>query len=496
VTAPKSPLTFDLDETTLRQLGAAAVDIWTELVARIQAGPVTTDHTPAEVRARVAGPLPDEGSPPDALLDDLRDLLLNYSTFNGNPRFFAYVTSSPTLIGALADFLGAAANTNVGAWRLSPGTTEVELQVLDWIKEIVGYPADAAGVLTSGGAMANFVALAVARDAAADWDVRREGLAGHPPLRLYTTAETHSVLSRGADLLGLGTANVVEVAMDADLRMDPAALARAIEADLRAGYKPMAAVGSAGTVGTGVVDPLVEIAAVCRQHRLWFHVDGAYGAFAILAPSAAERLQGMALADSIALDPHKWLYAPLEAGCVLVRKAAHLHEAFAVHAAYTYEDKGRLGERHDFYEHSPYFSRGSKALKVWLAFRQYGRAGYAARIERDIALAHYAQAQLEARADFEVVAPAELSIVCFRYVPESLRGPRTDADERYLDDLNQRIMEAVQQDGRVYCSNASVKGRTALRACIVNYRTQESDVDMLIEVCSEIGQRLAGEDAG
>lgn len=497
MTTAKSPssASFDLDEATLQELGAAAARIWVDLVKRSREGSITTTHTPAEVRARVEGPLPRHGTPPDVLLDDLSDLLMNYCTFNGNPRFFGYITASPTVIGTLADFLGATANTNVGAWRLSPATTEVELQVLDWVKEIVGFPQEAAGVLTSGGAMASWVALNVARDATAGWDVRGEGLAGHPPLRLYTSAETHAVNARAADMLGIGNANVVLVDIDDHLRMDPAALERAIRADLDAGFKPMAVVGTAGTVGTGAIDPLDEIAAICRRHGLWFHIDGSYGGVAVLAPQAAPLLKGIEQADSIALDPHKWLYAPLDVGCVLIRKAGLMDQTYAVHPAYTYEDQARLGERHDFYERSPFFSRGSKALKVWLAFRQYGRDGYAARISRDIELAQYAGQQLEAHPAFEVVSPAQLSIVCYRYVPEPLRGQRTQADEEYLDDLNQRIMEEVQRDGRVYPSNASVSGRTTLRLCIVNYRTQESDIDLLVEVCAEIGQRLYDHDA-
>ena len=275
------------------------------------------------------------GTDAGRVVSEATGLLFDHSLFNGHPRFFGYITSSPAPIGMFGDFLAAALNQNVGAWRLSPLATEIEGQVVRWIAELMGFPTSCGGLLVSGGNMANFVCFVAARAAKVPWDVRKEGLSRQErQLLVYASTETHTWIQKAADLFGLGTDAIRWIAVDDEQRMDPVDLRRQIEQDLRLGHQPFLVVGTAGSVSTGAVDPLPEIAAICREHDLWFHVDGAYGGLAAQAPGSPESVRGLSDADSVAVDPHKWLYAPLEAGCALVRDADKLRQAFSYHPAY------------------------------------------------------------------------------------------------------------------------------------------------------------------
>jgi glutamate/tyrosine decarboxylase-like PLP-dependent enzyme len=339
--------------------------------------------------------------------------------------------------------------------------------------------------------MANFVALKAARDRTAGWDIRRDGVRDGPPLAIYESAEAHVVNDRAADMLGLGTAALRHVAVDDSYRMRVDELRDAIKTDRDHGVRPIAVVGSGGTVATGSIDPLREIADVCADERLWFHVDAAYGGPAVLADDLRPQLAGIERADSIAFDPHKWLYTPHSGGCVLVRDVRHLGDSFVVHPTYTRADKDRTGWGLDLMEHGPQFSRGFWALKVWVSLLAHGWRAYAARISHDAALARYLAARATERPEFEATAPVTLSIACFRYVPPSLgRGP---GREEYLNQLNERLLTEIQLDGRVFCSNAVLNGRFVLRICIVNFRTEAEDLDALLDVASELGARLDAE---
>src|SRR4051812_33202797 len=375
-----------MDAATFRKLGHRLVDQLAGFLESLPFGPVTRDEAPSVVRDALdlAGPLPEMGTDPGPLLEQTAQLLFDHSLFNGHPRFFGYITAAPAPIGMLGDFLAAALNPNVGAWTLSPAATEIESQTVRWIAELIGYPIDCGGVLVSGGNMANFVCFLAARAAKAGWNVREEGLAGNPggPLRVYGSAETHTWIQKAADLGGLGTASIRWIPTDARLRMDVAALRRQVDADAAAGDVPCMVVGTAGSVSTGAVDPLSDIAAVCRERGLWFHVDGAYGGFAAALPDAPEELRGLSQADSVAVDPHKWLYAPLEVGCALVRDADALRAAFAYHPPYYHFDERAT----NYVDYGPQNSRGFRALKVWLALKHAGAAGYRRMIADDIDL--------------------------------------------------------------------------------------------------------------
>jgi aromatic-L-amino-acid decarboxylase len=470
-----------------RDVGHQLVDLVADRLAAVPGGPLTRHESPAHVRAVLGAerPLPMEGEAASQVIGDAAQRLFDHSLFNGHPRFFGYITSSPAPIGMFGDFLAAALNQNVGAWGLSPLATEIECQAIRWIAELLGFPTACGGLFVSGGNMANFVGVLAARAAAAGWDVRAEGLA-RGSLVLYGSAETHTWIQKAADLFGFGTNAIRWIPTDARQRMDVAALRRQIDADRRAGLQPFFVAGTAGSVSTGAVDPLPEIAAVCREEGLWFHVDGAYGAVAAQVPGAPESLRAIAEADSVAVDPHKWLYAPLEAGCVLVRDPDALRRAFSYHPAYYHFDE----QVANFFELGPQNSRGFRALKVWLALRQVGRDGYHRMIADDMLLAAYLHERVSEHPELEA-ASQSLSITTFRYVPMDLRASiGQPAPEAYLDRLNRQLLAAIERSGEAYVSSAVVAGRFLLRACVVNFHTSLEDIEALIPLVSRLGQEI------
>jgi aromatic-L-amino-acid/L-tryptophan decarboxylase len=471
--------------------GRRSVELWEQLLRRLPDLPVTQGRSASEVRDAVAIAIPEDPMPEDDLFAYLEDLLFERSIYPGHPRFLAYVSGAGTVPGAPADLLAAAVNMNLGGWGLSPGATEIELHLTRFFAERFGLPETAGGLLVSGGAMANFVALKAARDHVAGWDVRAHGLSAGAPLTMYMSSETHVVSSRAADMLGLGTDAVRIVEVDDAFRIRIDRLREAIARDREAGLRPFAVVASAGTVATGAIDPLEEIADLCATEGLWFHVDGAYGGPGAFADDLRPAFAGIERADSIAFDPHKWLYTPLSGGCVLVRELQHLADAFAVHATYTRQDKERTGRGLDLGMLGPQFSRGFWALKVWVSILAHGWRAYRERISHDAALARYMGERVRAHPEFELACPVGLSICCFRFVPEDL-GEIHDRDT-YLDRLNERLMNDAQQDGRAFFSNAVLHGRFVLRVCIVNFRTEADDLDAVLEVAAELGHKLDAE---
>lgn len=476
---------LDLDPEEFRRLGHRLVDAVGDLLGSMRDRKVTPGETPDVVRSELGAGrgLPPSGTDAGPLLDAATRLLADHSLFNGHPRFFGYITSSPAPIGVLAELLAAAVNPNVGAFLLSPVATEIERQTVRWIAELIGYPADSGGLLVTGGTMANVVGLLAARRARAGWDVRKEGLRAGPPMRVYASSECHTWLQKTADLFGLGSGSVRFLPTDRDLRLDVASLDAAIRADLRAGDVPLAVIASAGTVATGAIDPIREIAAVCRTHGAWLHVDGAYGALAAALPDAGDDLHALALADSVAVDPHKWLYAPLDAGCALVRNAAALPETFAYHPSY-YQFDG--DDAVNYYELGIENSRSFRALKVWLALQHAGRDGYVRMIGDDVALARALHEAVGRENDLEA-RTLGLSISTFRYAPPARRGPE---HREALNALNAELLARLQRGGEAFVSNAVVDGDFVLRACIVNFRTTLADVEALPALVARLGREV------
>lgn len=426
---------------------------------------------------------------PRAIFAELQPTLFDHSLFTTHPRFWGYITGSAAPAGMLADLLASSVNANVGAWQLSPVATEIELQTIRWIAQFIGYPDTCGGVMVSGGNMANFVCFLAARTAKAGWDVRQTGLrGGDRQLTVYTSQETHTWIHKAADLFGLGVNSIRWIQTDSEQRMDVQALSDKIRQDRSEGYQPFMVVGAGGTVSTGAVDPLYEIAAVCAKENVWFHVDGAYGAPATASNLAPEDLRGLRKADSLALDPHKWMYAPMEAGCSLVKDPQLLVQAFTFRPEY-YRFEGTDGEvRTNMFEYGMQNSRGFRALKVWVQLRQTGRRGLLDIIDEDIRLSSQMAAYLREEPDIEVWT-SNLSIVTFRYVPPDLRKDSA-AHQRYLNELNQAILDTVQEEGVMFVSNAVVRGAFLLRACIVNFRTTAEDVRMVPGVVLKVGREL------
>ncbi|HLB08149.1 MAG TPA: pyridoxal-dependent decarboxylase [Gemmatimonadaceae bacterium] len=472
-----------------RAFGNEMVDLWGDLLERLPSLPVGGRATAADVRAAVTREVPGEPLSNQELIATLRTLAFEHSTYTGHPGFMAYVSGAGTVPGAAADLLAAALNQNVGGWRLSPGATEIELHLGRWFASRLGLPEGAGGYVTSGGAMAAFVALKAARDRRCGWSIRELGTRAGPPLTMYASAQVHDVNPRAADMLGLGTDAVRKVPCDADLRMRASALRAAIARDIRTGHKPIAVIATAGTVSTGAIDPLDEIADVCAEHGLWMHVDGAYGGVAALTDALRPLFRGIERADSVALDPHKWLYTPHSGGVIVVRDMQILAHAFSIDPSYVHEDKELTGRGADMYALGPQFSRGFHALKIWVSLLAHGWNAYERRIAHDVALARYLYERAADHPDLEVAGPApELSITCFRYVPHELRGD--PSAEAYLNNLNDRLMAELQLDGRVFPSNAILDGRFVLRACIVNFRTEAADIDALIARTVELGESM------
>ncbi len=493
--APPPVTDLDWSPDRAAALGGDAVALWRELLERLRELPIGTARGVDEVARAVAHGVPEQPLDRGALLSYLRTLVLENATYTGHPGFVAFISGSGTIPGAAADLLAAAINQNVGGWRLAPGATEVELQLVRWMASRLRLPATAGGFVTSGGAMSAFAGLKMARDAMAGWNVRRAGLRGEQALTLYASAESHVVNSRAADMLGLGTDAVRLVGVDAELRMRVDLLRDAIVRDVRAGRRPVAVIATAGTVGTGAIDPIAAIADVCAEHGVWLHVDGAYGGVAALTDALAPRFAGIERADSIALDPHKWLYTPHSGGVVLVRDARRLAESFSVHASYVAEDKSVTNRGIDFYDLTPNFSRGFHALKIWISLLAHGWSAYSRRIAHDVALARWLYDRVRAEESLEPVGPSpSLSITCFRFVPARLRG-RPDAEDE-LNALNERIMNELQMGGRVFPSNVIVDGRYGIRACIVNFRTEADDLEALVRETVAVGRRLEGLGAG
>jgi aromatic-L-amino-acid decarboxylase len=486
---------LEMTPSEFRKVGRQLVERVAEFLCTLPNRPVVPDESPQVIREALGmGSLPEQGAEARDLLEEAATLLFEHSTFNGHPRFWGVITSSAAPIGALSDLLAAAVNPNMGGWIGGPMANEIEAQTIRWIAEMIGYPTDCGGLLVSGGNMGNFVGFLAARKAKASWDVRTSGLLGEGArrLRVYTSSETHTWIHKATDMFGLGIEAIRWIPVDEQLRMDIPALRNQIQADIEDGDLPFLVIGTAGTVSTGAVDPLLEIAAICREYNLWFHVDGAYGGFAAVLlndgkGTVPRDLKGIGEADSVAVDPHKWLYAPLEAGCALVRNPEALREMFSYHPPY-YHFADQAEPTIDYHEYGPQNSRGFRALKVWLALRQVGRAGYAEMISDDIRLAQELYRLVEAQPELQAFTQG-LSITTFRYVPPDLTLGSQQV-EAYLNQLNAELLTRLQRSGEAFLSNAVVEGKFLLRACIVNFRTSLEDVEALPALVTRIGREV------
>jgi glutamate/tyrosine decarboxylase-like PLP-dependent enzyme len=490
--------TFDMDPEESRTLGYQVVDLMIMYLNTLQHEPILPQKTFQEMKHLINEPLPQNPQNPHDILQECQQKIITNAVHIGNPRLLGWMLASGTAISAFAEEIASTLNQNVSVSG-STIATVVELLVLDWMKQILGYDAKAGGILVSGGSMANLTALTVARNIKADFDVTSQGMIQQEKhMTIYVSSEVHHCVPKAAHILGIGTHNIRWVKTDENQRLDPKDLIMKINEDLSSGKKPFCVVATAGTVNTGAIDPLDAIADICQHHELWFHVDAAYGGFAALSDTYKPLLKGIERADSVVLDPHKWLFIPYEAGCVLVKNSSDMKQTFTVDAPYIHTKKNvsASDEEIDFSDYGIQLSRQFRALKIWMSLKQYGIKKYQQLIEQNIHLAQYLEAIVNESKDFENAAPAGLSTVCFRYYPQDLQQKypeKTIAEQEkindYLNLLNRAIIEKMRMDGRALLSSTILENKFVLRACIMNYRTTKQDIRIIIEVIRELGKK-------
>lgn len=487
--APEMRRRWEWSPEDIRHFGHQVVDLIAHHLTSLPERPVFRSFPPELAERFLGAALPLAGQDPEEILAEFARDVEPYPFGNGHPRFYGWVNSPPAVIGVFAEALAAAINPSVAGGNHA--ATYVERQVLSWFKSLLGFPASSMGLLVSGGSMATLTGLATARHvqlkAKLGMDVRISGLQGvGRRLLVYTSPEGHSCIRKTVELLGLGSDNLRVVPVDAQRRMQAQALEAALQQDLEAGHVPIAVAASAGTVNSGAIDPLAVLRALCDRYGLWLHVDGAYGAPAILSQRYHQELEPMALADSVALDPHKWLYIPVEAGLVLIRDGQAMRDTFSLVPPYLRND-GKTDEIFGlpwFSEYGFQQTRGFRALKVWMSLKHHGLSGYAEAIERDIALAEHLARLVDTSEDLQRLA-AGLSIVCFRYAPPQWRG-----DAERLDVLNKALLETLQRNGQAFLSSTTLDGTFVLRACIINPRTTPEDLERLVALVRDLGAQL------
>ncbi|MDE2379611.1 aspartate aminotransferase family protein [Bradyrhizobium sp.] len=436
---------------------------------------------PDRVRAQFHADVPRDAADLGEVYREFASAIAPYATGNVHPGFMGWVHGGGTAVGMLAEMLAAGLNANLGGRDHMP--IEVERQVVEWMRRLYGFPQTASGIFVTGTSMANLMAIVVARTAALGALARQHGI-GHDGalLTAYTSKAAHGCISRAMDIAGFGTDALRKIDVDADHRIDVAALRAQIAIDREIGFRPFLVVASAGTVDIGALDDLTELAALCREENIWFHVDGAFGALAIMSPALAPRLAGIELADSIALDFHKWGQVPYDAGFLMVRDGERHREAFAQPAAYLRREARGLAAGAVWpCDLGPDLSRGFRALKTWFTLKTFGTDRLGAAIARTCELARYLEARIAAEPRLELLAPVNLNIVCFRY-----RAADADA-------INREIVADVQESGIAAPSSTTIDGRFAIRAAIVNHRTDVADIDALVAAVLDFGARRSGD---
>ncbi len=427
--------------------------------------------------------LPTHGMDANQLLEDFKTNVMDTATNNLGPYMYAYVMAGGSQISILAEKLTATINQNAGKWHLSPAASEIEKRLIQWTGELTTFGKDVGGVMVSGGSAANLAGLTVARNIFFEkQDVRKKGLFGMKPFIVYTSNEVHGCVDKSLDELGIGTDQLRKIDVNEDFTINLNLLQEAIEKDIEDGFTPFCIVGNAGTVNTGAIDDLVSISAIAKKFNMWFHIDGAYGGLPACLDTIKEEYKGIELADSLALDFHKWMYQTFEAGCLLVKNWDILQRTYFKKASYLdtqLEDVGRT----NFNEHYFQLSRNAKAIKVWMSIKAYGMDRIKKMIQKDIDLTNYLAKQIEASSDFELKSTSHLAIACFRY-----KG--TFSTEEDIDAVNRKLIPALEKDGRVFITGTKLHEQFVIRACLINHRMHEGTVDRLLTVIREVAKEL------
>lgn len=444
---------------------------------------VFAGKSPREVQELLEESLPAEPESVSALLDEVGEKVISTITNNIGPKYYGYITGGGNQVAVLAELIKASLNQNNLKWHSSPVSTEMERLVMRWVAEFIGYPTDSAGVLLSGGSVANFNCLAVARKVKAPAGISDEGLYNTKPMTVYISDEGHSSFDKAVDMLGLGKKYLRKIPVDDQMRIDPERLDAQIKADKDAGLHPICGIAVAGTTNSGAVDDLNAVADICQRHGLWYHVDAAYGGPAAKVEGVSHLFTGIDRADSVVVNPHKWMYVPFEAGGALVKNPEHLQRTFSTGPDYLKSDQ-QNGGRTDLMEYNLPLTKEFKALKVWMTIKAFGARRLRREIASDIEKAQHLVDLVEEDDRLELMAPAPLSIVCFRYNPGGL-------DEPVLDRVNDKIITEIETDGRVFLTGTKIRGRTALRACFINHRTEKSHVQYLKEAILDIASSVS-----
>jgi aromatic-L-amino-acid/L-tryptophan decarboxylase len=471
------------DWDRMAKLGHKMVDNMIEHLRTVRERPAWKPF-PEDQKVHFQSALPAGPMSPEEVYREFVDNILPYPMGNIHPRFWGWVKGNGTPLGMFAEMLAAGLNPNV--WGADLVASYVEQQVLLWCKEFLGYPAEASGLLVSGGSMANFVGIAVARNARAGFDVRKKGMQDPPQhLTMYASVEVHSSVTKAVELLGLGSDAFRLIPVDPEFQINVGLLREAIENDIRAGRRPVCVIGSAGTVNTGAIDDLGALAELCALHNIWFHVDGAFGALAVLAPALRAKVSGLARADSIAFDMHKWLSVPYDAGCVLMRDANAHHDTFRASGEYLARvERGFSAGPVPFNEYGLELSRGFRALKVWMSIKEQGIEKFRRLVQQNVDQARYLSELVTASPDLELIAPVALNIVCFRYVDRRLGMER-------LNTLNRDILVHLQESGSAVPSSTVLNGRFAIRVAITNHRSRREDFDLLVSEVRRLGSEIS-----
>jgi glutamate/tyrosine decarboxylase-like PLP-dependent enzyme len=442
------------------------------------------DFTQKEVSSWFDEELPDQGMSAELVLNEVEKKVLDSATGNLGPHMYAYVMSGGNQMAIIAEKLATTINQNQTKWHLAPALNEIEKRVIAWTAKLLDFPKDAGGVLVSGGSAANLTGLTVGRNIFFEkMGIRKTGLFGQKPFVVYASEEVHSCVDKSLELLGIGTNHLRKIETDSNFKIRIDTLEAQINKDSNDGLQPFCIIGNAGTVNTGAIDDLEALANLSEKYKLWYHVDGAYGALAGILDNLKPEYKGMEKADSIALDFHKWLYVPFEGGCTMVRGWDKLRRSYFKQAAYLDTELANDGNRLEYNEHYFQLSRNSKAFKVWMTIKTYGMKRIRAMIQKDIDLTNYLNDLVRASDDFELVADSKLAVSCFRYI-----GNMTNLNQ--ITEFNKRLMPKLEKDGRVFIMGTSLKGAYAIRACFINHRKTKETTKYLLEVIRDVAQKM------
>ncbi len=475
---------LDLDEAEFKKLLEKSNELIINQFRNANSKKAYHDFPQVEVESWFDELLPYEGMVNRDLLEEVEKKVINTATNNFGPHMYAYVMAGGNQISTIAELLATTLNQNPTKWHLAPAMNEIEKRVIHWSTEMIDYTPDAGGVLVSGGSAANLTGLTVARNVYFEKEnIKDEGLFNKKPFIVYASDQVHSCIDKSIQILGIGTNQLRKIKSNHKFEIETKELEKQIEIDIANNQKPFCIVGIAGTVNTGAIDNLDKLANIAKRYGMWFHIDGAYGALASSLSSLKDKYKGLAKADSIALDFHKWLYQPFEAGCAIVKDWSLLKRTYFKKAEYLDTELESGKDRLEFNEHYFQLSRNAKAFKVWMSIKSYGFKKIQSMIQKDIDLAKYLSSQIEDSMDFEIKAKSDLAIVCFQYV-----GSLTSEDE--IVELNRKLIPALEKDGRVFITGTKLRNEFVLRACLINHRKSKESTDFLLETIRDVAQKI------